>query len=608
MRQLVYEVLDSHLWRELFLTIFDDPRLAMKADQARSDPLDTTQDQIGGNARGDGEEAPDEATEVFDWGEEFRARVWAINYLRSQSNTKNRLPSAPRRRELNSDAISTIVRMIETAEPSPPTVIVSFAPDKASTNDEASFAWHPPFPPPPKTSSTPTSTPTSDLFKPNTDCSSNIRWLEQLVAGGLPPDLVKKLSGKRLYGGLQGVWNSPTLAREIRAFCKLICCTGFVPIPQPEEPEAADLETAPAPTSNDDDDSLLFSFSPLPTFASDIPKGLSMSVAAQRIRARRLARMRVYNLRYLNQVRHWGPYLLPPKLDNTASEVDVSRMFLAPILNFLADHLQTNWLTGDDDDDNDDDEDDSSDDEYVDADNGEEHTDDDSQEDESEHEEQNDEDNIPYQLEAEYPTEEPEHEEEHEDGFEEDQDEHDEIPTQHPPPVEEGSPTPIPGPSEMRADWTFLAAARIVVEENPRESVEPSDLVGLCALNGLRRDSAPRVLNSPEVQRPVGTSSRVIEGGWDWAGVTGSWRRCVCRMDNSTLISDFPDALIHEAHRIVRTLIRVVSYSPCSIPKYRHRPDIHVVADVTSQHGGGPMRKMKGTVGMIADGSIRWSM
>ena len=70
----------------------------------------------------------------------------------------------------------------------------------------------------------------------------------------------------------------------------------------------------------------------------------------------------------------------------------------------------------------------------------------------------------------------------------------------------------------------------------------------------------------------------------------------------------FPASALREANRIVPTVIRIESYSPCPIPKYRHRPDIHVVADVSSQDGEGSPRKMKGTIGMLADGSIRWSM
>lgn len=62
---------------------------------------------------------------------------------------------------------------------------------------------------------------------------------------------------------------------------------------------------------------------------------------------------------------------------------------------------------------------------------------------------------------------------------------------------------------------------------------------------------------------------------------------------------------------IVPCRLRIVGYSPSVVPGYEDRPTIHVEGDM-----GGPgwsdiwedTRKLHGTVGIIADGSVRWSL
>ena len=74
------------------------------------------------------------------------------------------------------------------------------------------------------------------------------------------------------------------------------------------------------------------------------------------------------------------------------------------------------------------------------------------------------------------------------------------------------------------------------------------------------------------------------------------------------LARQFNDPNLQEAVRIVPMRLRVASYSPCPIPGYAHRPTIHVVGETAGPAGSGSIRKMKGTVGMIADGNIRWNL
>ena len=63
-------------------------------------------------------------------------------------------------------------------------------------------------------------------------------------------------------------------------------------------------------------------------------------------------------------------------------------------------------------------------------------------------------------------------------------------------PPEPFPPPPLPAQNELRADWTYLAGVRIVVEANLREAVRPEALAGLVWLDGLRRGSAPKAVGA----------------------------------------------------------------------------------------------------------------
>ncbi|KAI0698002.1 hypothetical protein BC835DRAFT_1542361 [Cytidiella melzeri] len=620
MRSLIYEAVDHHLWRELFLAVFDDPRLFPKEE------IQYAEAEVILRA--------EEAAE-FSWDVEYRSRVWARNYLQRQcrqrtmgkTSTAQSSIDLDRRSILNTEAILPILRVITTSQPSPPTVIISITPQSSGweRGDDmppslSLTSGYPIFPPPPNAyndtiegmSSRPLPR-TNDLPRPlvlGLSSSANIRWLETIVAEGLPPDLVKKLSGTFLYGGLQGVWDNETQANEFRAFCKLVCCTGFVPISGAETAEPSDdASTSPLPGESTGLDS---SVPPTTSSAAqrredqrfeyclvgnEVPENewweeddLAMSIEEQCNRARRSARRRVYNLRYLNPVRHWGPYLLPSSLDNSASEQEVERTFLRRITSFLADHVDGHPFHLHQGEDEDEDEDDEyqpeevdeqglvSDDMHI-VESGEE------------------EDNHQPQPEAPQAAAEPE--------------------------------TPFPTPSQLRADWTYLAAVRIVVEANLREAVKPKDMSGLVWLDSLRRSSAPTAVRREDEADPefliANTLQKLhssvfnpvdVKGGHDWAGVTGLWRRCVCWMDYRNLIREnaqksqkaFYSPTLQEAMRIVPMRLRVESYSPCTVSGYHHRPDIHVLGEAAGPAGSATIRRMKGVVGMIADGSIRWTM
>ena len=121
-------------------------------------------------------------------------------------------------------------------------------------------------------------------------------------------------------------------------------------------------------------------------------------------------------------------------------------------------------------------------------------------------------------------------------------------------PIEDTS-NGLPTPAQLRADWAYLAAVRVVVEANLHEAfADSSDMRGLLALDGLRPGSAPwdaSAYKPSEVEPPAacvkGKAKESVEvTGWDWAGMTGMWKRCVCWMDYRDLICTFSSSRLPE--------------------------------------------------------------
>lgn len=74
------------------------------------------------------------------------------------------------------------------------------------------------------------------------------------------------------------------------------------------------------------------------------------------------------------------------------------------------------------------------------------------------------------------------------------------------------------------------------------------------------------------------------------------------------LSSEFNDPHLQEAVRIVPMRLRVASYSPSPIPIFGDRPTIHVVGETSGSSPSGQVRRVRGTVSVIADGSVRWTL
>ncbi|KAF8343248.1 hypothetical protein F5887DRAFT_1213903 [Amanita rubescens] len=126
-------------------------------------------------------------------------------------------------------------------------------------------------------------------------------------------------------------------------------------------------------------------------------------------------------------------------------------------------------------------------------------------------------------------------------------------------------------------------------------------------------------------------NSGVVDG-WDWAGVEGEWRRVVCWMDYQDLLRrpTGNEEDISEAIRLFAITLRVTGYSPpplrptpsSSTPLQDESADPNAIIwylpvirfsgeSKLGEEGTGtqpPIRKLKGTVKMIGDEAVLWSM
>ncbi|KAK7696445.1 hypothetical protein QCA50_001102 [Cerrena zonata] len=553
MRALIYGAPDQHLWREIYLAVFDDPRPGLQIDRQDLGPNPSL--------------PPSSSDDIdFEWGAEFRQRVWAANYFaRSTGPSANISPSlynSFKTMTSDLDALEALLSVVHTAEPFPPDIIR--IPVALNSNADAyiSSKSYPIFPPLPTAYNSPDgpsgqSSSTSSTYRP----SRNIEWLQSTIANGLPPSLNIRLSGLDQSGGSQALWQSQIESKMMRALGKLTAITGFrpiihdnggitsTPVPNPETTATAEAQDQEDNSDDaDDDQDNGDGDTESPESAVDEPETreegvqtdsnltlpIDMSVAAQETRARRLARMRVYNMHYLDVERHWGPFLLPSTAEPDMAALDDR---LGPLVALLVNAGHPN-------DDN------------------------------------------------------------------------------HTLPVAAPNLTPPPSPDRLRADWAYLGAVRVVVETNLLESVGTDGLSGLLSLEGLRRGSAPMGLHDddpllPPIPVPANGKGKQKDPeevtGWDWAGVDGIWRRCVCWMDYRDLIlhnlsNGFNDPTLQEAVRIVPMRLRVSHYTPAKIPQFPHRPTIHLEGETAGPAGTSGIRRIRGTVQMISDGSIRWTL
>ena len=558
-RSLVYHQSHKHIWREMFLIIFDDPRPALDLrvqGRAPLRPLDPDGKGKSGNSLD------------FPWEDEYKQRIWTEVFILRRARPP-RSPDLPSTDAELCLALETLLRVISTAAPLPyDTIACCMASQFIPCGQQA----HPVFSP----LLVAAHTQPSLVLR-----SRNTAWLMRVLAHGLPCALMARLTvfvedGQVNVQKTRVKWDGllaklvaqiglmtpvrstpctseclPTLPPTVVVSCKAASghadaaavadcssnTTTAMPVLSEEEVErdrGDRLEprenrnwNQDAPDicgSSDDDDP---DFEPEPEGEStdysdeeseidgnDVLGTTPTPATIPQDGVRRMARIRVYNMAYLNPIHAFGPFLRLDTHQRSSSTADQKLSSGAageeegmdalgspsnasppvppiPDTNFYLSALAR--ADGSD----------------IDG----------------------DADFLPIA--------------EEDDDDSDDNDERDEDMNVSSSEAREGvngstSESSKGGPrhaqemsgEQLRFDWAWIAAARQVIELNLRDLLvgrHQGILRALLSLEGLRSCSAPGFPASapPEVtakDEPVFKDGE----GWDWAGVEGQWR-CVNR-------------------------------------------------------------------------------
>ncbi|KAH9059635.1 hypothetical protein EDB87DRAFT_1562941 [Lactarius vividus] len=561
-RALVYHQFSKHLWREMFSVVFDNPFLARDVRTHGRAPLPHLNSGKGKCLSED----------IFPWESEYKRRIWTESFILRrtrppQDSFSSDLPSSDA--EVHT-ALQTLLRVISTAQPLPHDAL-------------ACIESHPSHPPRPHPICPPLFL-ASHVHPALILDSRNTTWLARVLAHGLPHALMARLTVFDGHGGVD-VQKQPV---EWDGFlAKLVAQIGLTTligttISAEKQPRTTTIPPLTSLASSDKNEGIAAESDDegMSEIDGDEVFGSTATPATIALDGvRRLARIRVYNTAYLHSSRAFGPFL---PVDDRSSNLSCGNGFFAdgeedqgaeagssstgvPPVPLIPDSTFSLSPFYDPEDDYDDD--------GI---------------------------SSPSQ------------------GSDDDGDDY----------TPSSAPSPVPD-DQLRFDWAWIAAARQVIELNLRDLLMTRHrdvLRALLSLEGLRPCSAPGFpLAAPEWSPPavggssgdeVGTQYREGEG-WDWAGVEGQWRRCVCWLDYGDLLylesqsqplaQRFAHPALYEVMRIIPLTLHISHYTraPAAWPG---RPTIHVVGEWHTATTPPMLTRMRGTVEMVASGDVRWTL
>ncbi|KAF8489529.1 hypothetical protein F5888DRAFT_1638533 [Russula emetica] len=186
-RTLIYHQAHKHLWREMFLIHFDDPR---PAHEVRAHGRVPQRLQLNPNDKGKGKSKNYLASHDFSWEDEYKMRIWTESFILRRTRPPLSESSSPRDArpdQPSTDAelytiLETLLRVILTAAPLPYHTLARMASHSSPSS--------PPHPHP--------------IFSPVLIVahthptlghgSRNISWLARVLAHGLPRALMARLT------------------------------------------------------------------------------------------------------------------------------------------------------------------------------------------------------------------------------------------------------------------------------------------------------------------------------------------------------------------------------------------------------------------------------
>jgi hypothetical protein len=322
-RSLVYYQQHSHLWREMFLILFDDPRPACNVHTHGS----ALQPQLNFCNKSKGKLKDCPANYGFPWEEEYKLRIWTESFilrrtqpaLSGSHDTSSNLPST------DADlctVLDTLLRVVLTVAPLPHHVIASLA---SHCQTPSLPHPHPIFSP----------VLIAAHLQPARFLSSrNTLWLAQVFARGLPRVLMARLTAFDENGQVD-IQKNPVKWDGLLA--KLVAQIGLmIPINATADSsgrqdhteaghnDANDRQMTPDGSGAQDSSSSGDHSSFEPQHESE-PSGDQVSdndISSNEVvgtvmalattspdEVRRLARVRVYNMSYPHPSRLFGPFL-----------------------------------------------------------------------------------------------------------------------------------------------------------------------------------------------------------------------------------------------------------------------------------------------------------
>ena len=226
----VYNPKDHHLWREIYLSTFDDPRAS-------------------GGGPGWSECASSKKNEEeFDWAGDFKQRIWAARHISRETSRSSSWTDWDPDWDLvtpvsvsNAKAFDTLTCAVSSSLPCPPTIVLSFLPTADGATKNAPSSIYPLFPPlPPAIAGDTgninildTSNASGRKFG-QTMRAKNIAWFESVMSKGFPPRIAAIFSGDKWIGGLAGDNLDDDEFREMQTAGRIMAYTGFIPVSEPE--------------------------------------------------------------------------------------------------------------------------------------------------------------------------------------------------------------------------------------------------------------------------------------------------------------------------------------------------------------------------------------
>ena len=288
-RTLVYHQLHKHLWREMFLILFDDPRPALDVRALGRAPQPRQRNPTNKGSKGKSENCL--SSHDFPWENEYKLRIWAESFILRR--TRPPLSAYLSSRDASSDlpstdaelytVLDTLHRVVSTAAPLPydeVAIMTSYchtslshphpilSPLSLAAHTLPSLVWG----------------------------SRNTSWLARVLAHGLPRVLMSRLSA---YDGNGEIYFQKNPVMWDGLLTKLVAQVGLMtPIKSTTCPAVRPDHTETGHNGNGEERE------------SDIDsdEGLGTPATISLGDLRRLARVRVFNLSYLSPSRSFGPF------------------------------------------------------------------------------------------------------------------------------------------------------------------------------------------------------------------------------------------------------------------------------------------------------------